>query len=455
MLSDKMNSNFSSGLSATDSEYNSALEYLYGRLPMFSRVGAAAYKPGLETSIALAKAFGNPHEKFRCIHIAGTNGKGSTSHNIASILQEAGLKTALYTSPHLVDFRERIRINGSMIPQEKVVEFVDRWKAMNYEGSPSFFELTMMMAFDWFASEKVDVAVIEVGMGGRLDSTNILTPELSIITNISKDHTQFLGSTLEAIASEKAGIIKKGIPVVIGEAEGEVRTVFADRAYEVGAPIIFADDCPDILKPVRSLMPTGWECLSTLGGIISSPLGGSYQLANLRTVLVAAKEIIGRNLFPVTENDVAKGIANVVVNTGLMGRWMVTGEHPLTICDTGHNEAGIRYNVAQLREMMRHRHNAVLRIVMGFVADKAIDDILALLPEEAEYYLSNARIPRALPVAELGAKCRAAGLRCREFATVTEAAQAAHDDCGRHDILFVGGSTFIVADYLAGLQQEQ
>ncbi len=455
MLYEKMNSNFSSGLSATDSEYNSALEYLYGRLPMFSRVGAAAYKPGLETSVALAEAFGNPHRKFRSIHIAGTNGKGSTSHNLASILQEAGLKTALYTSPHLVDFRERIRINGQMIPRAKVVEFVDRWKEMDYSGSPSFFELTMMMAFDWFASEKVDVAVIEVGMGGRLDSTNILTPELCVITNISKDHTQFLGSTLEEIATEKAGIIKKDIPVVIGEAEGDVRNVFTNRAYEVGAPIIFADDYPDILKPVRSLMPSGWECLSTLGGMISSPLGGYYQIANLRTVLVAAKEIIGRDLFPISERDVASGIANVVVNTGLMGRWTVTCEHPLTICDTGHNEAGIRYNVAQLREMMRHRKHGKLRIVMGFVADKAIDDILALLPQEAEYYISNALIPRALPVKELGAKCRASGLGCREFPTVAEAAVAARGDCGEQDILFIGGSTFVVADYLAALRQTE
>lgn len=447
--------NFSSGLSESDNRYNRALEYLYGRLPMFSRVGAAAYKPGLETSENLAKAFGNPHKKFRSIHIAGTNGKGSTSHNLASILQEAGLKTALYTSPHLVDFRERIRINGKMIPTERVIDFVDRWQNMQYNGSPSFFELTMIMAFEWFAAEQVDVAVIEVGMGGRLDSTNILSPEISIITNISKDHTQFLGSTLEAIASEKAGIIKPGIPVVVGEAEGAVKQCFADRAASMNAPIFFAEDFEDILHPLRQLSPSGWECLSSLCGNFLSPLGGAYQLANLRTVLVAASRIMERNLFPVSPQNIADGLQNVVVNTGLMGRWMVTSQSPLTICDTGHNEAGIKYNVAQLREMMRHRPQGTLRVVMGFVADKAIDDILALLPHEAEYYLCNAKIPRALPVAELADKCRDAGLNCTQFPSVEDAVQAASADCNQNyhnqDILFIGGSTFIVADYLAFL----
>lgn len=444
--------NFSSGLSQTNSQYNNALQYLYGRLPMFSRVGAAAYKPGLETSVQLAEAFGNPQNRFPSIHIAGTNGKGSSSHNIASVLQQAGLKTALYTSPHLVDFRERIRINGEMIPTERVVEFVDRWKQLDYNGSPSFFELTMIMAFEWFAAENVDVAVIEVGMGGRLDSTNIINPRLSIITNISKDHTQFLGSTLEAIAAEKAGIIKKNIPVVVGESEGTVRQVFADRAAEVGAPVVFADDCTAILHPLRQLIPAGWRCESPLCGEFDSPLGGAYQLANLRTVLVALREIMERKLFPVSPSDVALGLENVVVNTGLMGRWMVTSQSPLTICDTGHNEAGIRYNVAQLREMMRHRGGASLRVVMGFVADKAIDDILRLLPKEAVYYISNAAIPRALPVAELAEKCREASLGFSSYPSVAEAARAAAADSSGSDVLFVGGSTFVVADYLASLR---
>ncbi len=445
------NKNFSSGLEAGETEYNSSLEYLYGRLPMFSRVGAAAYKPGLETSYQLADAFGNPHKKFRSIHIAGTNGKGSTSHALASILQEAGLKTALYTSPHLVDFRERIRINGEMIPREKVVEFVDRWKKMDYPGAPSFFELTMMMAFEWFAAENVDVAVIEVGMGGRLDSTNILTPDFCVITNISKDHTQFLGATLKEIAGEKAGIIKPEIPVLIGEADEELRKVFQAKAEAVGAPITFAEDIDGLLTDVKEIEPSGWEGRSNiLSELVRFPLGGEYQKANLRTVLGVARGLKEGSIFPITEQNIRDGIANVIKNTGLAGRWMVMSEKPLIICDTGHNEAGITYNVGQLRSLMAKRpSDARLRMVIGFVADKAIDDILALLPKDAEYYLTKAQIPRALPVTELGKKCRDIGLKCREYPDVNGAVEAARDDARPDDILFIGGSTFIVADYLA------
>lgn len=429
--------------------YDSAIKYLFSQLPMFSRIGAAAYKPGLDTCIRLAQEFGNPQKKFRSIHVAGTNGKGSTSHNLASILQEAGLKTGLYTSPHLVDFRERMRIDGKMIPRGKVVEFVDKWKNVKYEGHPSFFELTMMMAFQWFAEEKVDVAVIEVGMGGRLDSTNIITPDLCIITNISKDHTQFLGGTPEKIASEKAGIMKPGIPVVIGEAEGSIREVFDKKAQEVGAPIIFAQDDPGILSRCESRDPAGWNCSASECPDFISPLGGEYQKANLRTILTAAREIRHRGIFDISPENIARGLENVVSNTGLAGRWMVLSEHPLTICDTGHNEAGIRYNVAQLRRLMRSRRGARLRIVMGFVADKDVDHILGLLPAEAEYYLSNAMIPRALPVVELEEKCKGIGLDCRAFPTVEEAYQTAKNESADEDVLFIGGSTFIVADFLA------
>lgn len=429
--------------------YDSAIEYLFSQLPMFSRVGAAAYKPGLETCIRLAQEFDCPQRKFRSIHVAGTNGKGSTSHNLASILQEAGLKTGLYTSPHLVDFRERMRINGKMIPKEKVVEFVEKWKNVAYDGHPSFFELTMMMAFQWFAEEKVDVAVIEVGMGGRLDSTNIIIPDLCVITNISKDHTQFLGSTLEQIAAEKAGIMKPGVPVVVGEAEGSIRDVFERRAHEVGAPILFAEDDAGVLSRCESRDPAGWYCSSSECPDFYSPLGGEYQKANLRTLLTAVREIRQRGIFPVSPENIAMGLEKVVSNTGLAGRWMILSENPLTICDTGHNEAGIRYNVAQLRRLMRARPGAKLRIVMGFVADKDVDHILGLLPAEAKYYLSNAKIPRALPVAELEEKCRGISLDCRAFPTVEEAYLAAKKESADEDVLFIGGSTFIVADFLA------
>lgn len=421
---------------------------------MFSRVGGPAYKPGLETSISLAAAFGNPERKFRSIHIGGTNGKGSSSHTLASVLQAAGLKVGLYTSPHLVDFRERIRINGSMIPRRSVVEFVEQWKRMDYHGSPSFFELTMMMAFCWFAQEKVDVAVIEVGMGGRLDSTNIITPELCVITNISKDHTQFLGTTPAAIAAEKAGIIKSGIPVVVGEADGEVREVFARRAAEVDAPIRFASDSGNLLTTCDTEQSENRPVLrsvSPLCGEFLFPLAGDYQKRNLLTVLTAIAEISERKIFNLDNETIRQGLESVVSATGLAGRWMVVSDNPLTICDTGHNEAGLKYNLAQLRSLMQERPEGKLRMVIGFVADKAIDDILAMMPRDAEYYLCNAAIPRALPVADLLEKCKAIGLNCRAFPSVADAAESARSVAGKvnENVVYVGGSTFVVADFLA------
>ena len=445
------NNNFSSGLAGDEPGYNESLEYLYSRLPMFSRIGAAAYKPGLETSLKLSAAFGDPHRKFRSIHVAGTNGKGSISHTLASVLQASGLKVGLYTSPHLVDFRERIRVNGKMIPRRKVIDFVDRWREMDYDGSPSFFELTMMMAFEWFSAEKVDVAVIEVGMGGRLDSTNIITPELCVITNISKDHTQFLGSTPEAIAWEKAGIIKQGIPVVIGEASGIVKEVFEKRAAEVGAPIRFAEDEKAPLRILAPAEPSGWIAESPLAGKepFRYPLGGDYQKKNLLTALTAIEEIEKRKLWPLDIRSVRKGLEEVEILTGLAGRWMVQGVTPLVICDTGHNEAGLRYNLAQLRRLLESRPGGKLRMVIGFVADKAIDDILAMMPRDAEYYLTNARIPRALPVSELGRKVAEIGLTAREYTDVVEGGRAALSEADQNDIVYIGGSTFVVADWLA------
>ncbi len=447
--------NFTSGLSDTDQGYNASLEYLYNRLPMFSRVGGSAYKPGLDTSRELAAAFGNPERRFRSIHVGGTNGKGSTSHSLAAIFQAAGYRTGLYTSPHLVDFRERMRIDGRMIPRERVVDFVARWKALGYAGSPSFFELTMMMAFEWFADEKVDIAIIEVGMGGRLDSTNIITPELCVITNISKDHTQFLGETLPEIAAEKAGIIKPGVPVVIGEAEGEVKEVFVRKAGSEGSPLIFAEEEGNLLTVKGAAEPAGWKCCSPLCGDFTYPLGGDYQLRNLLTVLAAVKELRKEDTYRLSPEAVRQGLEGVNRLTGLAGRWTVMSERPLTICDTGHNEAGLRYNLAQLRRIAANRGDVRVRMVIGFVADKAIDDILAMMPREFEYYVTRASIPRALPVEALVAKCESAGLPVRSFPTVAEAFGAALRESAPEDILYVGGSTFIVADYLASAAETE
>lgn len=414
-------------------DYKESLDFLFAQLPMFSRVGAAAYKPGLERSYALAEYFGNPQRRLRAVHVAGTNGKGSVSHLIASVLQSQGYKTGLYTSPHLVDFRERMRINGEMIPESKVIDFVERWQKGGYTGDkPSFFELTMMMAFDWFAAENVDYAVIEVGMGGRLDSTNILEPLLSVVTNISWDHTQFLGDTLPKIAAEKAGIIKSGIPAVIGEAEGEVAEVFRRRAREVGTTLRQA------FAEVDEAANEALQC----------PLAGSYQKKNVNTARVAVDEL-RRAGVEISDEAVAAGFRNVIANTHLRGRWTIVEKSPLTICDTGHNEAGLRYNMGQLASLMAERPGGRLRMVIGFVADKDVDHILPMFPKDAIYYVSNAQIPRAMKAEALLEKCEALGLYARALPTVAEAYAAARAEAGAGDIIYIGGSTFVVADFLA------
>lgn len=429
-------------------EYKEAIDYLYSRLPMFSRVGAAAYKPGLDTSIQLDNYFGNPHHNFKSIHIAGTNGKGSTSHMLAAMLQAQGYKVGLYTSPHLVDFRERIRVNGEMIPEEHVIDFVERFIDANYDGHPSFFELTMMMAFDYFSRSKVDYAIIEVGMGGRLDSTNIITPEACVITNISWDHTQFLGDTLPKIATEKAGIIKSGIPVVIGEAEGEIKEVFINRANQVGAPIILAEESSLIDHFTEST-----DFVDIYGNKYSCELKGDYQRKNINTVMSAVEML--RNIGIKIENQaVATGLASVCNLTGFAGRWNKLQEKPLVICDTGHNQAGLKYNFAQLNHLMKSRDKATLRIVMGFVADKDVDHILDMFPKDAVYYITNAQIPRALPVEQLAEKCKAVGLNFTTYQSVGEAYQSALDKTEDDDILYIGGSTFIVADLLATISKQ-
>ncbi len=420
--------------------YEEKLDWLFRQLPMFSRVGQAAYKPGLERSWALARHFGNPQDKWPSIHIAGTNGKGSVSHLIASTLQSQGYKVGLYTSPHLVDFRERMRVNGAMIPKDAVERFIDQWRAMadEYPDKPSFFELTMMMAFTWFADEQVDYAVIETGMGGRLDSTNIITPLLSVITNISWDHAQFLGDTLPKIAGEKAGIMKPGVPVVIGEAESEVEQVFRTHAAETGSPIIEAYNQIDTKANAK---------LESV-----CPLHGDYQHKNINTARVASRELRNRGV-EISDSSILDGFARVMSQTGLRGRWEVISDTPLTICDTGHNEAGIRSNVAQLERLLSERARKGdgtprLRIVMGFVADKDLDHILPLFPKDAIYYLTQAQIPRALDYRELHKRVTELGYDATAWPTVREAYEASLANADPDDILFIGGSTFIVADFL-------
>lgn len=445
------NSTSLSGLS-----YKEALDFLYSQLPMFSRTGAAAYKPGLERTIELAGIFGNPEKRLKAIHIAGTNGKGSTSHMLASVLAANGYKTALYTSPHLADFRERIRINGEMIPRQEVIRFVEEWQKSDSGCSPSFFELTMMMAFDWFARENVDYAVIETGMGGRLDSTNIITPLLSVITNISFDHTQFLGDTLEKIAFEKAGIIKPGIPVVVGEAEPETESVFRKRAEECGS-ILREAYSEDLLS--RFDDGDGWnrKCDSRLTGPFSFPLYGDYQRKNLNTVLHVC-DILSDGIIRLDKERIAQGIESVVTSTGFRGRWTLLQNRPLVVCDTGHNQAGLEYNMRQLRELAQKRTalsgvKPELHIVLGFVADKDVCHILELFPRNARYYITNADIPRAMKADELHGLCAATGLKGETYPSVSDAYKAALSSASASDIIYVGGSTFIVADLLAALDK--
>lgn len=425
--------------------YDETLNYLYSQHPAFQREGAKAYKPGIETSLQLDELYGHPHKAYHCIHVAGTNGKGSVSHTIAGILQHCGYKVGLYTSPHLIDFRERIRVNGEMITQQAVTRFVDDYIAKHYNGSPSFFELTMMMAFDYFRRQQVDYAVIEVGLGGRLDSTNIISPQLSIITNISKDHTQQLGDTLEAIAGEKAGIMKRGVPCIIGEAEGAVRQVFERTAKAVGTPIVFAKDSNEIL----SIEPKGFavEYNTRSYGTITSQLAGQCQQHNANTILHAVAALRQQGV-DIKLDDVREGMKNVCSTTGLMGRWMKVCQKPLTICDTGHNEGGIRYIAKQLQQMGGND----LRMVVGFVSDKDIEHILELLPKHATYYFTQAAIPRAKSAEQLCIQARSKGLEGRSYSSVAEAYQAALSTATPDTVIFIGGSTFIVADFLTSLK---
>lgn len=427
--------------------YQETTEYLFNSAPLFQHVGGDAYKEGLGNTHLLDEHFGHPHTKYRTIHVAGTNGKGSCSHTLAAILQSAGYKVGLYTSPHLVDFRERIRVNGEMVSEEYVIRFVEEHRAFFEPLHPSFFELATAMAFNYFSESHVDVAVIEVGLGGRLDCTNIITPDLSIITNISPDHTQFLGNTLAQIAGEKAGIIKEGIPVVIGETTEETRPVFVNKANETNSPIILSDEL-NLVKNSVSTNNGGRIYNTTLYKNLKGELGGLCQEKNTNTLLAATEELkkIGYRL---TEENIRHGFAHVCQLTGLMGRWQKLHEHPTLICDTGHNTGGIAYIVEQLKaQAYDHLH-----IVMGMVNDKDVSGVLAMMPKEATYYLTRASVKRALDEEELQALAARFNLHGNTYPTVAEASQAALGNAKENDLIFVGGSSFIVADLLADWQK--
>lgn len=426
--------------------YDETIDYLFNCTPQFQQIGAAAYKPGLDTARILDDFAGNPHRNYPTIHIAGTNGKGSTAHTLAAILQSAGYKVGLYTSPHLVDFRERIRVNGEMIPKDCVTGFIDRYRACPPPCSPSFFELTTIMAFDYFARCKVDVAVIETGLGGRLDTTNIITPCLSVITNISLDHVAQLGNSVESIAREKAGIIKPGIPVVIGEAVGSVRNILLDKATETKSPVKFSDDLPRWKSCVAGDDRNFYT--GTTYGDIDGELSGECQVRNAATILTALDEL--RKTFTIPDGAIARGFADVCSLTGFTGRWTLISRSPLTVCDTGHNTGGWQYTRSRLAAMPRPLH-----MIIGFVSDKDVDHILEMMPADATYYFTQASIPRAMPAGTVAGRAVRHGLSGLVFHSVGEAYAAAKKKASPDDSIFIGGSTFIVADLLKYLSDKR
>lgn len=427
--------------------YPETLDFLFNSLPMYQRQGKAAYKANLDNTHRLDEATGKPHLSFRSIHIAGTNGKGSVSHMLASVLQEAGLKTGLYTSPHLLDFRERIRINGQAIPEEEVTGFVERYQEIIREITPSFFEMTVAMAFDYFSRQVVDVAVIETGMGGRLDSTNILSPVLSIITNISLDHTEFLGSDLPSIAREKGGIIKEGIPLVLGRSEETYEQVLLDMARDRNAPVTRAGTA--YVSEFHTLNLEGSMILRirhTETGILESytcDLSGLYQQENLVTALSSLR-ILQHSGWSISRAAIEKGFAAVAKNTGIRGRWQTVGNNPRSICDTAHNRDGIAAVMEQLEQVPRK----VLHMVWGMVSDKDLESILPLLPQSARYYFTPSSVPRSMDAGLLQRAAASVGLEGSVYPGVEEAYLAARQAAGPDDLIFTGGSTFVVADLL-------
>lgn len=404
-------------------KYNSIIEWMFERLPMYQNSGNFKYKVDLDNIKNLSNHLGNPHHHFKTIHIAGTNGKGSTSHILSSILQESGYKVGLYTSPHLKDFRERVKINGSNIPEADIVEFVSSNKQYFEDNNLSFFEMTVGLAFDYFKNQKVDIAIIEVGMGGRLDSTNIISPELSIITNIGLDHTKFLGTTLKDIAFEKAGIIKKDTPVIIGETQLEISEVFKDKASEMGSKILYADQ----QKKIKFL----------------SDLEGSYQDKNIQTVLCAIRELQKSN-WNIAEDAIKLGLSKVQLNTGFIGRWSVLGQSPLTICDTAHNKEGLSIVLEDIKSL----NIPIMHFVIGFVNDKDIDLLINLFPEKAHYYFCSPSILRGLDANELKNKFRRKNRHGTVFSSVKDAFDQCKSIAKKDDFIYIGGSTFVVAEII-------
>ena len=427
--------------------YSQTLAYLYEQLPMFQRVGAAGFKKGLGNTRALADAMGHPERRFRSVHVAGTNGKGSSSHLLAAVLQAAGYKVGLYTSPHLREFTERIRVNGAELTPDYLVAWVEKWQTLFEQVQPSFFEMCVALAFDYFAGQRVDVAVVEVGLGGRFDSTNIITPLVSLITNISLDHQALLGNTLPEIAGEKAGIIKPGVPVVVSQRQPEVADVFRREAAAQLAHLVWADDVYQARFAAEADPATGRRRLALRQHgrpyLPDAELGlpGDYQQLNLPGVLATLDELRAQG-FRITEAAVRTGLREVTRLTGLRGRWSVIGRQPLVVCDTGHNAAGLRLVVSQLLRLPHQR----LHLVIGTVNDKDVPAMLALLPPAATYYFCAAAIPRALPAAELAALAQAQGRMGAAYPSVAAAVAAARAAAGPADVVFIGGSTFVVAE---------
>ncbi|MBN2665812.1 MAG: bifunctional folylpolyglutamate synthase/dihydrofolate synthase [Bacteroidales bacterium] len=435
-------------------DYNQTIAFMYSQLPAYHRIGKAAYKNDLENSLALDKYFGHPHFKYKCIHVAGTNGKGSVSHMIASVLQEAGYSTGLYTSPHLKDFRERIRIDGRMIPKREVTLFIRKHNAVIASLKPSFFEMTVALAFDYYARAGVDIAVIEVGLGGRLDSTNIISPELSVITNIGHDHADLLGDTILKIAGEKAGIIKPGVPVVVSETQDEISNVFISAAQQKKSDIRFADqefecrlDDLNYSKGKRkySVLEKSTGCSFTG----ETNLGGDYQAKNIQAVFQSIRML--QEIIPCSDMNIINGIRRTVGNTGLMGRWQIVGRKPLVVCDTGHNLEGLSYVLSQLKSTAGEE----LHIVIGFVDDKDRGSVLPLFPSEADYFFTRASVPRALDERVLMAEALRWNLKGNAYPDVRSAVRSALDVASENDVVFIGGSTFVVADALKNCKFEK
>ena len=430
--------------------YAETTNYLFNATPVFEHIGAAAYKEGLYNTIALDNHFNNPHQSYKTIHVAGTNGKGSCSHSLAAILQKEGYKVGLYTSPHLIDFRERIRVNGLSISEERVIKFVEEERPFFEPLHPSFFELTTALAFKYFEEQGVDIAIIEVGLGGRLDCTNIITPILGIITNISFDHTQFLGNTLAAIANEKAGIIKNNVPVVIGETTEETRTVFEQKAKDENAPITFAEDKDN--REVLNCKPLdggGINYDTRHFGTLHGELGGEYQKRNTNTILCAVDQLMKMGVIK-NKESVRQGLADVCETTGLQGRWQKLQTSPLVVCDTGHNAGGWQY----LSHQIKCQSCNTCRIVFGMVDDKDIDAVMDMLPRNASFYFTQAQCKRATPVATVAEKAMHHNLKGLTFQSVGEAYEKAMNDAETNDFVFIGGSSYVVADLLTYLKDK-